>query len=172
MRLFLLYDAHTCAKPQPAPCCTADQGVCSWGACHWCRTTGNRLKHGAPLLHHKLREKQTLYWVGKKNQERSRQGWRGLNLQCWPDSSRWCSCWLPVRDVWLRMSDMRAELSAFPAKRLMPDMGSAWSWAEGRNNSLKKKLTDPLPSKWTFCIASTGLQTINLDFNISTNRTY
>lgn len=68
---FLLLCTHTCARRQPAPCCTADLGVCSWGACHWCRTTGNRLQHGAPLLHRKLRgeKKQLIYWICQKKIE-------------------------------------------------------------------------------------------------------
>lgn len=60
--------SHTCARPLPAPCCTAGQGVYSWGACHWCRTTGNRPQHGALLLHHKLRER-------KKKKTASVIGW-------------------------------------------------------------------------------------------------
>lgn len=34
------------------------------------------------------------------------------------------------------MSDMRAELSAFPASRLIPDMGSAWSCTESQRAAL------------------------------------
>lgn len=114
----------TCARPQPAPCCTAGQGACSWGACHWCRRKDSRLPHGAPLQRHTLLEK----CISLTDVDRNITQYLSLlHVSYRPDSSRWCSCWLPVSDVWLRMSDMRAELSALPANRLIPDMGSAWS---------------------------------------------
>lgn len=52
----------TCFRPRPAPCCTAGQGACSWGAYHWCRRRGNRLWGEAPLRHHTLNDKRVFYW--------------------------------------------------------------------------------------------------------------
>lgn len=117
----------TCFRPRPAPCCTAGQGACSWGAYHWCRRRGSRLWGEAPLPHHTLNDKHTS--VTSTDNKREKKTLTMLRIFYKPDSSRWCSCWLPVNEVWLRISDMRAELRAFPARRLIPDMGSAWSCA-------------------------------------------
>lgn len=115
----------TCVRPQPVPCCTAGQEACNWGACHWCRRRDSMLLHECSLQHHSLEDKHILILRHKISFEFI----YSENAPChWPDSSHCCRCWLPVSDVWLRMSDMRAELRAFPANRLMPDMGSAWSW--------------------------------------------